>query len=281
MPPLEWSMIESAIMRLILPGFVLAAILLAFIVWITRSDLLRACGASVAFIAGWVGGNVRSELIPLNEFETGWRGFFYALVVLGVLSLLCLRPSTVAVDKLRRLAIMFVAALIVTPYEILPKQPWLFFGLLLVASINWLGFDAIQQSKGGRWIQGVMTVGWGMAAVLVLVLCHSARFADLCLLTVCASTGIRFVQLFVNLKAPGIDAAISLAIPSLMLASALNSHNAVPNASLLMITAAASALLISRMKSTHSWFDRFPGTILILPFVLCTAAVGLALHAEQ
>ena len=285
MPPLEWPIVKSALLFLVLPGFGIALCVLAIAVAIAKSDNQRSIAASIGFIAAMTVGNLLNGLVPFWEFETGWRSLFWAMLVAAlsesILNLAHPQAFRSRSSRIANFALAVAISLWLTSWDLMGSQPWVCGILASVILLNWTTLNSLGQLKEGHLIPLIVAVVWGGSAVMVLILSHSALFGDLAVLMSCALAGVGVVAAIAHLRLTGIYAGPSVFVPGLMLAAATNTYSDVPMASFALVAVSPGFLVLLRWKKAATWFETHRMTLVLFSLIPGIIAVGLALRAEM
>lgn len=314
LPP--WSVVQSMLLAVVLPGLVLGAGLLAGVCAVTRSDTGRLIGGALALAGGLTAGNLASNLLPWWSLETGWPSLFPATLAAvggGVVAVLAssglathhgapsiARPDAVpapvpsdarrSVPPTRRshwgLALRLITAAggawWLTPASpLLSRLGW--FALLFVgSSLNWEAFRRHGSRSIGCGALLALALPWGGAAAAVLIHAHSARFCDLAVLQTATLAGLGLIAFQRRLEVAALFAGPAIFFPALMLAGAANTFSEVPTASFILVAVAPCALWSLRLPLTRRWSGRvLAAAALVAMLIPCAVAVALAMRAES
>ncbi len=308
MPPVDWAIIQSLLLKIVLPSFGVGLGILAAAVFATRSVTARSVAASLAFVGALAIGNFRAELVPFFavqyaversenqesglhgsvpfqwEFETGWYSLF-SVVVIAVL-------AEAIIDwrlrhKLRRGFAAILAAIVavllavwVTPSDMRTSLPWTVGLLAAVFLLNTLALRHAGQFQYGHCVPLFVAVVWGGSATGVAVLAHSARFADLAMLLSCSIAAVGIMQLIARQRWTSFFSGPATFVPGLILGAALNTYSEIPVASFVLVAVAPAFLTLLRLPRLRNWCESRPVTLAIAFVVPCVIAVGLAMRAE-
>ena len=91
-------------------------------------------------------------------------------------------PPSQRLRLFRRLTAV-VCAMGLTPWDLSTSKPWICGLLAIVILLNGSTLRLVGQMKFGPCLPFLMAIVWGGCAVMVTVLSHSARFADLAVLS--------------------------------------------------------------------------------------------------
>jgi uncharacterized membrane protein len=329
MPPVDWPIIQSLLLTMILPGCGVAAAVLAVIYSWTRSEFGRSAGASLAFIAGLATGNFVpglaagnwwGELVPFWsihrivpngdepvhtapllwtgwQIETGWYSLFSAtlLAILAEVAIeWSLRRRTPAREatRARVLAASVCAAWLIPWSDLLSYRSLvgssgailiLITAIALLAAVIWLNTEATRfygQSAWGYLVPLAMSMAWCGSAAFVLVLSHSAKFADLAIVISCAIFGVGLIVAIYRQRPKTLYAGPATFIPALMLGGTLNTYSDIPFAAFALIGAAPALTKLLCRGRLRNWFETRPLALLAAFLIPCGIAVGLAMRAE-
>lgn len=281
MPPLDWSIIQSVILHLILPGFGIAAAGLAISFALTRSDRLRHSAASLSLIAGFTAGNFLGKILSFEEFETGWRSLFWVTV------------AAIAVDTLigivrhrwfgitASIVLATVSGVLLTPWVTMSSLPVVGCVLVLTILLDWTTLSFIAEQRHGHFVPLLVSSIWGGTVTAILALSHSTRFAELSLLFSFALSGIGLVSAITKERFNNILAGPAVFFPAVMLSAALNTYSNVPNTSFALAAISPGLLVFLRFKAIAAWFDSHPKTLVFVSTIPCVIAVGIAIRAES
>jgi len=312
MPPLEWSIVQSTLLSLVVPTFGVAAFVMALACWLIRSERYRSAAASIALIAGLSAGlgmqNMKGELIPFLavqrvnptidqeeipvatksssswEFETGWRSLF-AVPVAAVLAEIAIELTLLQHSRFRSAAIAsglmaMICAIGLTPWDLSSSRPFVCGLMAMVILFNWTTLRLVGQMHFGPCIPLIMAIVWGGCATVVVVLSHSARFADLGILISCALSGVGLVAIIKWQRLKTVFAGPAAFIPGLMLADRLNTYSEIPVASFVLVALAPGLFFGLHLAKVRTWFEARPIVLAIAFLIPCVVAAGLAIRAE-
>ncbi len=317
MPPLDWSIVQSLLLTIVLPSCGVAAGVLAVVFAMTRSETRRSMGASLAFVAGLGAGNLvpglaaknfSGELVPFFaihrvadqleqdggavgrailsawEIETGWYSLF-SVTLVAVLAEIVIdgalrQHSHFRWALLARGVIAIVSAIWLTPWGLLSTRPWVGSLLAAVILLNTTTLRVVGQSKQGHFVPMILAVAWGGSAATVLVLAHSARFADLAIVLSCALAGVGLLILLYRLRSTSLYSGPATYLPGLMLGGYLNTYSQIPAVSFGLMAIAPGLLVLLHGDTLRRWFEARPIALLATFLIPCVLAVGLAIRAE-
>jgi hypothetical protein len=284
MPPLDWSIVKSAFLFLILPGFGIAVSLLAITAAVTRSENHRAVAATIAFVAAFLVGNGLNGLVPFAEFESGWRSLVWAMTFAALAELLIgifFRGAASLRSTLIVSVMLIIPIVWVTPWGLIGTKPWIPALMFLAAILNQISLRRLVDRLDGHFVPLIVAIVWGGSATAVMVLSHSARFADLSILLSCSLAGLGVVAALVQQKLRWIFAGPAVFIPGLMLSAALNTYSDIPLASFILVAISPAILVFLRWKKLADWFETHPKSLVFVSLIPGFIAVGLAARAEM
>jgi len=292
MPPLDWSMVQSGLLCLVLPGFGIAAIVMAISALGIRSERQRVTAASIALMAAMLVGNWLRDLVPLLEFDTGWRSLVWVTLAAALSEAIMVNafrgttPSRWISCIIIVSAILFSAAITpwdfaIAPLHIKVARPGECGLLALIIVLDWTTFNFLCQQKYGDFVASCVATLWGGFAAAVLVLAHSARFADLAILLSCIVSGIGTVCMLTRQRPNHFFAGPSVLIPGLMLVGALDTYSNVPLASFALVAVSPGFLALLHWKKLAAWSETHIKTLLLISSIPGLIAVGLAIRAEM
>jgi hypothetical protein len=231
MPPIEWSMVQSILLWLILPTIIVAATVLFLTVKFSQSERGRSLGGSAALLAGLTAGlalrNYQDgELVPFIpiqqvertvethdgneatvrqwEFETGWRSLYCATLTAVLAAILvdsfCCHRWLTWFANLATMGVCVIVGLVLTPIDLLSTRLWVVGILAMVIWLNQISLRKAGQSKFGSCAPILLAFIWFGTTVTVAVLSHSVRFADLAMLMGSALAGVGFVAAVKNVR---------------------------------------------------------------------------------
>jgi hypothetical protein len=282
LPP--WSVVQPMLLAVVLPGFAVGAGVLAGVCALTRSETGRLIGGAAALAGGLAVGNFTRGLLPWWSLEPGWPSLFPATVVA-----LCGVVVAVVADSrangrlglgLRIIAVAGSAWWLTPAGTLWPRLG--FFALMVVGVVlNWEAFRCRGGRSLGRNSLLLVTAPWCVAAAVVLIHAHSARFCDLAMLLAAAIAGVGFVASLRKLDIVSIFAGPAVFVPALMLAGGTNTFSEVPAASFILVALAPSALWSLQLPPMRRWSGRAlaaAGVVAVL--IPCAVAIILAMRAE-
>lgn len=314
MPPIDWSILQSMLLKLVLPSMGIATALLAILLPLMRAERWRSIAVSIAFLAGLVGGvavqNSKGELIPFVaiekttadaegstteenakekeavswKFETGWRSLF-SVTILAVVSEMLVEAMVAPRGGV--LLALFVRCLVVgatatwlIPWGEFSSHPWVYILLSLIIMANGMGLRRVEALPVKPFIPLVLAIVWGGSSTAVMVLAHSARFADLAILFSCALMGVGIVMLLKRQGSTSLCSGPATFIPGLMLSANLNTYSDIPNSAFWLVALAPLACLALYLPPCEKWIRAHPVSLLILFTIPCAVSVMLAVRAE-
>lgn len=316
MPPIEWSMIQSVLLTLILPTCAASAGSMAIAAKVFRSEQTRSLFASIAFLVGLTVGlavqNSRGDLIPFlaiertivpeseeshgNQngpgsqktyrwtLETGWRSLFSATVVFTLAQIaseyFCRRSPRFVKWAAIALSAAF-GAWLATPSEIMSKAVWALGLLVLITLLNKRLLRAACRFPFRFPAPLLAALIWSGSSTMVALLSHSAKFADLAMLNFFALAGAGLVLAIHKIPPTSLLTGPCFFIPALMLSDQQNTFSEIPIASFILIAAAPLSLVFIRIPKVRAWFETRPVALLTLVSIPCFVAVGLAMRAEM
>lgn len=312
MPPVEWSMVQSVLLTLILPTCGTALALMSLVTCIAGSDRIRSVAASMAFLAGLTAGlgvqNSRGQLIPFFpiqqveqspdqfdgndatkiavrwEFETGWRCLYCATILTGLSAIaiesLFRQRSRSMLANIATCLVALTSALLTCPWDLTLSRPWMCGVLAVVIVFNETSLRRVSQLRFGSYLPMFLAIAWGGSAIAVTVLSHSARFADLAMLLGSSLAGVGLVTAIAGIRTSALYAGPACFIPALMLADHQNAYSDIPIASFALIAIAPTWLVLPVIAKANSWFESRPIGLALWFLIPCIVAVGLAIRAE-
>ena len=282
LPP--WTVVQSMLLTVVLPGFAVGAGLLAGVCAVTRSESARMIGGALALAGGLAVGNFTRGLLPWWSLELGWPSLFPAtLAALG-------GGVVAAIVSARRgwrwgLALRLITAA-GCAWWLTPASPPLsrlgFFILIFAGgALDGEMFRRNKVQSLGPIALLVLVVPWGLAAATVLIHAHSARFCDMAVLLTATFAGVALVAAVRKLDVAAMLAGPAVFIPALMLNGATNTFSDVPWASFILI--ALVPCLLSGLcfpPIRHRFGRALIAAAAVAVLVPCAVAVVLALRAE-
>ncbi len=170
LPP--WSVVQALLLSVILPGFVVAAALLAIVAAATSSERARCIGAGLALAAGVVAGNSSSELLSWWPLEFGWPSLLPATVAaLGGGIIAAIVSSSHCKwywGPLLRLLVMAGCVCWLTPLSTppTPARHWLCILLFAGCVLNWEAYRVHGTRIFGSRALLTSVIPWGPLPLL-------------------------------------------------------------------------------------------------------------------
>lgn len=279
------SVVLSMLLSVVLPGFAVGAGLLAGVCSATRSETGRMIGGAVALAGGLAAGNFTRGLLPWWSFEPGWPSLFPATLTAmagGVIASIASARRAPRWGLALRLITVAGCAWWLAPVS----GPWSrLVGAVLIlfgGALNWEKFCRDESRRFEPIVLLALILPWGLAAAVVLIHSHSARFCDMAVLLISTVAGVGFVARALKLSIAMVLTGPAVFIPALMLGGAANTFSEVPLASFILIALVPCALWCLRLpplrRSSGRSFAIAAAIVVLLP---CAAAVILALRAES
>lgn len=269
MPPIDFEILKHTALYVILPGACLSGIGALFAATVGRVEPRRSTIATIGLLIAMVVGVRLNRLLPLNEFDTGWRSLFWVFAIASIGDLLISNFSKTfpARTSKREFVAIVVASLLASllsmPVEFYPSRPWI-FGLLVIATVlNWTGLRMAASQSFGMFLPLGLSLFWTGSAVFVMILSHSARFGELAIVLSSALGAVGVVSLISRQGFASIYGGASAMIPGLMLAGAL-SHSAVPKICYMLVGATPALLGLLQFGWFASWAKKAPVPTLLL-----------------
>jgi hypothetical protein len=284
MPPLDWSIVQSALLFLILPCLGITVLITAISVATTSCVNYRNLGAAIAVLAGITLGNCLNKLVPFGGLETGWRSLYWATCAAVIAELLISRYLSkgprIRASKVASIALTAFLAAWLMDWDPKDLKLWLCGLLFLAILLNWDALTLLSQTETGRFLPLSVGVVWGGSTTALLVLSHSARFADLSILMSCCLVGVGLVSAISGQRLRDIYAGPATFFPSLLLAAALNTYSNIPQLCFVVVGISPVFWEALRWKKISNWLDAHPKTFLLISLLPGLIAVGLAARAE-
>ena len=259
----------------------------------------------MAFLAGLAAGNWQGQLVPYFsihpiaaasdaarsttavsawEVETGWYALFSSACVAVIGGIVhagfSRRPQPWIAPSSVLIAVVGICAAWLTEWPQLKSQPWVATLLAIMMLLNGLGLNRAGQSKLGAWVPLIVGTVWCGSATILLVLAHSARFADLAILPSCALVAIGLITLKSRPQLTGLYIGPVVYILGLILGAFSNTYSDIPWISFALIAVAPALCLILYSMKCQAWFEARPFALAILLLLPCVVALGLAMRAE-
>lgn len=283
LPP--WSVVQSMLLSVMLPGFAVGAGLLAAVCAATRSETGRMIGGALALGGGLAAGNFTRGLLPWWSLETGWPSLFPATLAAiggGVVATLLSSRRDCRWGLALRLITAAGCAWWLTPAGTASSRVGFFLLLFTGSSLNREALRREASQSLGRAALPALLLPWGAAAATVLIHAHSARFCDLAVLLTATQAGISLTVFLRKLDVAAHFAGPAVFFPALMLGGAANTFSEVPVASFILVALAPCALWSLRLPPARRWSGRTRATAACVVIVIpCAVAVILAARAES
>ncbi len=283
LPP--WSEVQSMLLSVVLPGFVVGAGLLAGVCAATRSATVRLMGGALALAGGLALGNFTRGLLPWWSLETGWPSLFPATLVAisgGVFAALALSRCGSRWRMALRLITMAGCAWWLTPVSPVSSRIGVFVLLFAASALNWEAFRYTSSRSLGPAALLALAIPWGGAAATVLIHAASARFFDMTVLLTATLAGIGLIAAVRKLDVTAVFVGPAVFLPALMLGGAVNTFSEVPIASFILIGLAPCALWSLSLPPMRRWSGRALAVAAVVAVLVpCAVAVALAMRAES
>jgi hypothetical protein len=280
LPP--WDLIRSALLTVLLPGFVASAVVLGLVRWLTGPKRAAVFGPALAVFAGLAAGNALRHLFPWVPEEVVWHRVPFAAVAALAVEAIVRLPR---LPEAGRLALRFIGAgavaATIIPAEVWTGTPWAGFILAAGVVAGWLLPVRLAQKSPGGAVSLSFALLLGGGAAVVLIHAHSARFTDAATLLAASLAGVAVVAWPGRLDDGSAVPAAAAFVPGLAAAGWTETFSEVPTAAFLLVAAAPLALAVSLAPPVSRW----PGPRLLAVSAAALAvpvltAVVLAMRAE-
>ena len=272
------------LLTVVLPGLVIGASVLAVVCAATRSETIRLIGGALALAGGLALGNFTRGLLPWWSMELGWPSLFPATLAAiggGVVAVRAMSAQGCQWGLALRLITTAGCAFWLAPTGS-PLTHLGFYALLFFTSaLNWEAFRRSGAQSLGHGALLALTIPWGVAAAIVLIHAHSARFCDLAVLQTATLAGLGFIAALRRLDVAALFAGPAVFFPALMLGGAGNTFSEVPVMSFILVALAPCALWTLRLPPMRRRSGRALAiAAIIVVLIPCAMAVALAMRAE-
>ncbi len=164
MSPLDWSIVQSALLFLALPSFGVAVEGTVLSLVLVRGESYRCAAASIAWLAGLALGNAFSKVISVAKFETGWRSLFWATMLavtieIGINLVHDRRPDPI-VSIGGGLILALLSGLLLTSWDETVSRPWMAGLFVSVICSNWQTLRFLGARRYGAGVPVLVAFIW-------------------------------------------------------------------------------------------------------------------------
>jgi hypothetical protein len=279
LPPTE--LVLPVLRNAVLPPLTIAAGVLAVVLGV-GGRRFAAAGAALALAAGVAAGNHFQEAMPLKPEKAAWHWLPWVALEALLIGLLTRRPEVPAVlGWLLRATTAAGAALLLMPEAFRAEAWWHLWAFAAVVLILWGLLEyAADHPPGGALPLGLALAFLGSATILLHA--HSARLADIAVMTASGLSGIAVIAWWAKTGISGAMPAAAVLLPGVLLAGYTETFSDVPWTSFLVAGAAPLVLLPTLLPPLSRWSGwRLRLVQLGLLLVPVVYAVTRAMQAES